>query len=98
MEASNSSFGNASTDFYSSTGTTNYPNIEIIRNPNSFLVSKLTATINVSKYQDFRYRGFVSNYFGTVGFYSFYQKQLVFVRFRYKKFGQLSIMNQLSRC
>jgi hypothetical protein len=46
MEASNSSFGNASTDFYSSTGTTNYPNIEIIRNPNSFLVSKLTATIN----------------------------------------------------
>ncbi len=70
MEASNSSYGNASTDFYSSTGTINYPNIEIIRNPNSFLVSKLTATINgVSKYQDFRYRGFVSNYnFGTVGF------------------------------
>ena len=70
MEASNSSYGNSSTDFYSSTGTVNYPNIEIVRNPNSFLVSKLTATINgVSKYQDFRYRGYVSNYnYGAVGF------------------------------
>ena len=70
MEASNSSYGSAATDFYSSSDSATYPNIEIIRNPTSFLVSKLTATINgVSKYQDFRYRGYVSNYnYGTVGF------------------------------
>lgn len=70
MEASNASFGSAATDFYSSSDSATYPNIEIIRNPTSFLVSKLTATINgVSKYQDFRYRGYVSNYnYGTVGF------------------------------
>lgn len=70
MEASNSSYGSAATDFYSSSDSVTYPNIEIIRNPTSFLVSKLTATINgVSKYQDFRYRGYVSNYnYGTVGF------------------------------
>ncbi|OOV29135.1 hypothetical protein BXU11_04210 [Flavobacterium sp. LM5] len=70
MEASNASFGFAATDFYSSSDSATYPNIEIIRNPTSFLVSKLTATINgVSKYQDFRYRGYVSNYnYGTVGF------------------------------
>ncbi|MBZ4042639.1 RHS repeat-associated core domain-containing protein [Flavobacterium hibisci] len=62
--------GNGSTDFYSSANAVSYPNIEIIRNPGSYLVSKLTATINgVSKYQDFRYRGYVSNFnYGTVGF------------------------------
>ena len=70
MEASNASFGSVATDFYSSSDSATYPNIEIIRNPTSFLVAKLTATINgVSKYQDFRYRGYVSNYnYGTVGF------------------------------
>ena len=70
MEAGNSSYGSAATDFYSSSDAATYPNIEVIRNPTSFLVSKLTATINgVSKYQDFRYRGYVSNYnYGTVGF------------------------------
>lgn len=69
MEASDYKFGLV-TDFYSSSNTVTYPNIEIIRNSNSYLVSKLTATINnVSKYQDFRYRGYVSNYnFGTIGF------------------------------
>ncbi|MCV9928242.1 hypothetical protein OIU83_11285 [Flavobacterium sp. LS1R49] len=57
-------------DFYSSGNTVSYPNIEIIRNSENFLVSKLTATINrISKYQDFRYRGYVSNYnYGTAGF------------------------------
>ncbi|MFB9109351.1 SpvB/TcaC N-terminal domain-containing protein, partial [Flavobacterium gyeonganense] len=61
---------NSSVDFYSSADAVNYPNIEIIRNSGSYLVSKLTATINgVSKYQDFRYRGYVSNFnYGTVGF------------------------------
>ncbi|RTY65819.1 hypothetical protein EKM05_09815, partial [Flavobacterium sp. GSP27] len=70
MEASDTSYGNATSDFYSSSDSVTYPNIEIIRNPTSFLVSKLTATINgISKYQDFRYRGYVSNFnFGTVGF------------------------------
>ncbi|WP_347053734.1 RHS repeat-associated core domain-containing protein [Flavobacterium olei] len=62
--------GNSSSDFYSSENGVNYPNIEIIKNSESYLVSKLTATINgVSKYQDFRYKGFVSNFnYGTVGF------------------------------
>jgi RHS repeat-associated protein len=70
MEAADSGLGNASTDFYSSSNSVTYPNIEIIRNATSYLVSKLTATINgVSKYQNFKYRGFVSNFnYGTVGF------------------------------
>ncbi len=70
MEAPDGMSGNSSTDFYSSANAVNYPNIEIIRNSGSFLVSKLTATINgISKYQDFRYRGYVSNFnYGTVGF------------------------------
>lgn len=70
MEAADYNYGNAATDFYSSSNSLVYPNIEVIRNSNSFLVSKLTATINgVSKYQDFRYRGYVSNFnYGTVGF------------------------------
>ncbi|PXY39074.1 hypothetical protein DMB65_19545 [Flavobacterium cheongpyeongense] len=70
MEATDGKFGNSSTDFYSSADAVNYPNIEIVRNSGSYLVSKLTATINgVSKYQDFRYRGYVSNFnYGTVGF------------------------------
>ncbi|MFB3386619.1 RHS repeat-associated core domain-containing protein [Flavobacterium sp. LAR06] len=70
MVAADYKFGNASTDFYSSANAVNYPNIEIIRNGDNYLVSKLTATINgVSKYQVFRYRGYVSNFdYGTVGF------------------------------
>lgn len=70
MEAANGGLGSAATDFYSSANGVTYPNIEIIRNTESYLVSKLTATINgVSKYQDFRYRGYVSNLnYGTVGF------------------------------
>ncbi|CAA9202861.1 hypothetical protein FLA105534_04286 [Flavobacterium bizetiae] len=70
MEAVGGGLGNSATDFYSSSQSATYPNIEIIRNSGSYLVSKLTATINgVSKYQDFKYRGFVSNYnYGTVGF------------------------------
>ncbi|KOP39077.1 hypothetical protein DBB36_21525 [Flavobacterium sp. WLB] len=70
MEAPNGDLGASSADFYSSANAALYPNIEIIRNSGSYLVSKLTATINgISKYQDFRYRGYVSNYnYGTVGF------------------------------
>ncbi|WP_413998087.1 RHS repeat-associated core domain-containing protein [Flavobacterium sp. W1B] len=70
MEAVNGGQGNSATDFYSSSNTAIYPDIEMIRNPSSYLVSKLTATINgVSKFQDFKYRGYVSNFnYGTVGF------------------------------
>ncbi|MFH7017612.1 RHS repeat-associated core domain-containing protein [Flavobacterium sp. FlaQc-47] len=70
MESTDSGLGNSTLDFYSSGNSVNYPNIEIIRNPMNYLVSKLIATINgISKYQDFRYRGFVSNFnYGTVGF------------------------------
>lgn len=70
MEPDSGILGNAATDFYSSANSVSYPNVEIIKNPTSYLVSRLTATINgVSKYQDFRYRGFVSNFnYGTVGF------------------------------
>lgn len=57
-------------DFYSSSNTAAYPNIEIKRNDGVFLVSKLTATINgISKCQNFKYYGYVSNFnYGTVGF------------------------------
>ena len=70
MEPTETVLGNSATDFYSSANSVTYPNIEIQKNASSYLVSKLTATINgVSKYQDFRYRGFVSNFnYGTVGF------------------------------
>ncbi|MFV5701598.1 RHS repeat-associated core domain-containing protein [Flavobacterium sp. XS2P12] len=70
MEAIGGGLGNVATDFYSSSNTSIYPNIEIIRNTGSFLVSKLTAIINnVYKYQDFKYYGYVSNFnYGTVGF------------------------------
>lgn len=70
MIAQNASLGNSQTDFYSSSESENYPNIEIIKNENNFLVSKLIATVNgVSKFQDFRYRGFVSNFiYGSIGF------------------------------
>jgi RHS repeat-associated protein len=70
MQAIDGGLGNSSSDFYSSGDSVTYPNIEIIRNSDGYLVSKLTATINgISKYQDFRYRGFVSNFnYGTVGF------------------------------
>jgi RHS repeat-associated protein len=70
MQSNDSSLGNPTTDIYSSKEGSIYPDIEIIKNPNSFLVSKLTATINgISKSQDFKYHGYVSNFnYGTVGF------------------------------
>lgn len=70
MVADNNFLGNPSQDFYSSSNTATYPNIEIIRNDVSYLVSKVTATINgISKYQDFKYYGYISNFnYGTVGF------------------------------
>lgn len=70
MGADNGGLGTPATDFYSSRNASVYPNIEIIRNTGSFLVSKLTATINgVSKFQDFKYHGYASNYnYGTIGF------------------------------
>lgn len=70
MTAGDNFLGDPAIDFYSSGNTATYPNIEIIRNEGSYLVSKLTASINgVSKYQNFKYFGYVSNYnYGTVGF------------------------------
>ena len=71
MEAIGGGFGSSGTDVYSSSsGGVIYPNIELVRNSSTYLVSKLTATINgVSKYQEFRYRSFISNYdYGTIGF------------------------------
>ncbi|MFV5686546.1 RHS repeat-associated core domain-containing protein [Flavobacterium sp. GB2R13] len=70
MVSGDAGLGNYSTDFYSSSNTATYPDIEIIRNTASYLVSKLTATINgVSKFQDFKYRSYISNFnYGTVGF------------------------------
>ena len=58
------------TDFYSSGNVAFYPNIDFIKNSDSFLVSKLSATINnVSKYQDFRYHSLISNFnYGSIGF------------------------------
>jgi RHS repeat-associated protein len=70
MQAEDESFGNVEADFYSSSNSVNYPDIEVIRNPKNFLVSKLTATVNgQSKFQKFRYRGSVSNFnYGSIGF------------------------------
>jgi RHS repeat-associated protein len=70
MVASNGSIGNNPTDFYSTLGGAYYPNIALIKNENCYLVSRLTATVNgTSKYQDFKYRSYISNYnYGTVGF------------------------------
>lgn len=58
-------------DFYSSGDSVNYPNVEIKRLPASNVVSKLKNTsLGVSKYQDFRYHGFVTNMdgMGALGF------------------------------
>lgn len=71
MVASNGGISNNSADFYSAPSYgLYYPFIALIKNENSYLVSRLTATINgVSKYQDFKYRNYVSNfYYGTIGF------------------------------
>ena len=70
MQAADDSLGNPTTDVYSSGNTAFYPNIEIIKNPNNYLVSQVTATINgVSKHQKFRYFGYVSNFvYGSLGF------------------------------
>ncbi len=70
MEATGGGLGNTTTDFYSSTNTETYPNIEIIKNPSSYLVSKLTATVNgVAKHQNFRYHSNISNFnYGSIGF------------------------------
>ena len=58
-------------DFYSSGNSVNYPNVEIKRLPSSTVVSKLKNTsLGVTKYQDFRYHGFVTNMdgIGALGF------------------------------
>ena len=46
-----------------------YPNVSV-KLPDSYFVSKLKATINgVSKYQDFKYQSFISNFnYGSIGF------------------------------
>jgi RHS repeat-associated protein len=70
MQALDASLGNALTDVYSSSNTATYPNIEIIKNPTNYLVSQVTAIVNnISKYQKFRYYGYVSNFiYGSIGF------------------------------
>lgn len=61
---------NTQMGFYTSNNSVNYPNIEIIRNYATMLVSRLTATINgKQKYQTFKYNGYISNYnYGVIGF------------------------------
>lgn len=68
--AGNGGLGNIATDIYSSSNSVSYPNVEIIKNTQDFVVSKLQTTINgISKYQDFRYHGLISNFnLGTFGF------------------------------
>jgi len=71
MVASNGAVGNNPADFYSAASNSPYyPFIALIKNENSYLVSRLTAKTNgVSKYQDFKYRNYISNfYYGTIGF------------------------------
>lgn len=72
MEASSSNNGfGLLTDFYSSTNSLNYPYIEIRNLPTTKLVSKLSSTVEgVSKYQDFKYHGYVANLngLGVIGF------------------------------
>jgi Salmonella virulence plasmid 65kDa B protein/FG-GAP-like repeat len=70
MQPTSIGLGNTTTDVYSSSNTATYPNIEIIKNPNNYLVSQLTATVNnISKYQKFKYFGYVSNFvYGSIGF------------------------------
>jgi len=70
MVAGNEGLGNPATDFYSSSNSAFYPDVEIISNRSNYLVSILTATVNgQSKSQYFRYHGYISNFnYGTVGF------------------------------
>jgi RHS repeat-associated protein len=70
MQAADGGLGSPTSDIYSSSNSVNYPNIEIIKNPNNYLVSQVTATVNgVSKYQKFRYYGYISNFiYGSLGF------------------------------
>ncbi|MBS3992185.1 MAG: VCBS repeat-containing protein [Bacteroidetes bacterium] len=58
-------------DFYSSSNSVNYPNIEIKRMPTNNLVSQLKNTVEgVTRFQDFRYHGYVVNLhgLGAIGF------------------------------
>ncbi|UPT70709.1 MAG: FG-GAP-like repeat-containing protein [Flavobacterium sp. JAD_PAG50586_2] len=58
-------------DFYSSGDAVVYPNVEIKRLPASQVVQKLTnSCMDVTKYQDFKYHGFVVNMdgMGAIGF------------------------------
>ena len=70
MISTGGGLGNTASDFYSSTNSAIYPDVEIIRNSGVYLVSKLTATVNgMSKFQRFRYRSFMSNFnYGDIGF------------------------------
>lgn len=76
MEPKNSgtnSLGNL-TDFYSSTNSLNYPYLEVIKLPKSYLVSKIYKTVaGVTKFQNFKYHGFTINLngLGVVGFKKF---------------------------
>lgn len=70
MMAGSQGLGDSAIDFYSSSNSAIYPDIEIIKNPHNYLVYKVTTTVNgIPKYQDFKYRSFISNFnYGTIGF------------------------------
>ena len=65
-----SSMVNDGSGIYATDIEPNYPLVCIKRNLYSYLVSKLTASINgVNKFQDFKYRSMISNFeYGTIGF------------------------------
>ncbi|WP_119789571.1 T6SS effector amidase Tae4 family protein [Flavobacterium anhuiense] len=67
---SNNGFGNLN-EFYSSSQSVSYPNVEIKKMPNSYLVSMVANTSEgTTKYQDFRYNGLLVNLdgLGPLGF------------------------------
>ncbi|WP_310555738.1 RHS repeat-associated core domain-containing protein, partial [Flavobacterium sp.] len=72
LEPSTANNGQGNLDeFYSSTNTLTYPNVEIKRVPTATLVSKITNTVNgVIKHQDFKYCGYILNLngLGALGF------------------------------
>lgn len=58
-------------DFYSSSNSLNYPNVEIKRLPTTRLVNRLTNKVGANiKHQDFKYNGYILNLrgLGAIGF------------------------------
>ncbi|MPT33674.1 MAG: hypothetical protein E2604_00955, partial [Flavobacterium sp.] len=66
----NDSYGNPD-EFYSSSHSVSYPNVEIKRLPFNRVVSRLTHTVGeITRHQDFKYHGYTVNMLGlgTLGF------------------------------